>query len=94
MGVVSTNSKQMKGKRLKTWNKKIGQETVYIIVFNNYVAVGNHYGNTQTDNAGWASIDEFIHGKFHAIIKKRLGEEILKEVLEYISEHLLFSKDK
>lgn len=74
--------------RIKTWEKKQGKETVYIMLFENRVAVGSHYGNTQTDNAGWASIKEFADGKFHAIIKSRLGEELLQEVLAFIKENM------
>lgn len=77
----------MQLKRIKTWEKKTGRKTVYIMLFEDRVAVGSHYGNTQTDNAGWASIEEFVNGKFHPIIKKTLGEKILTQALAFIKAY-------
>lgn len=69
---------------LKKWEKKEGRKTIYIYAFEEDVAVGSHYGNTQTDNAGWADIEEFRSGKFHQIILSYFEKEILDEVLEFL----------
>ncbi len=69
---------------LKKWEKKEGRKTIYIYLFENDIAVGSHYGNTQTDNAGWTDIETFKGGKFHPIIRSYFGEDILEEVLTFI----------
>jgi hypothetical protein len=73
---------------LKKWEKKEGRKTIYIYVFDKDIAVGSHYGNIQTDNAGWADIDAFKAGKFHPIILKYFNKEILDEVLDYLHSDL------
>ncbi|MHC4390256.1 MAG: hypothetical protein ACYS22_02945 [Planctomycetota bacterium] len=67
---------------LKTsWERSVGARVDYVQVTRARVTVGQHSGSGRTDNAGSASHEEFLAGRYQAEVAEVHGEAVLQEVV-------------
>ncbi|MFX1451300.1 MAG: hypothetical protein ACFFCM_10685 [Promethearchaeota archaeon] len=68
-----------------SWEKKDGRRTEYVYVNYKEVIVGSHYGTGMSDNAGAASYQEFLNGRFQNLILESFGQAVLDEIINVVN---------
>jgi hypothetical protein len=58
----------------------------YVNLYPGEVEIGSHYGSGMTDHAGRCTMAEFLKGRFQDVIRNELGEEVLAEVIQAVTD--------
>ncbi len=77
---------------IKSWEKKKGNITFYIHLYDNKIVSGSHAGSGHTDVAGSCSVEEFLSGRFHDIIINDFSKKVLKEVISTVKANIKKNK--